>query len=599
MANLVRSRSWGLVRPPLGATIDWGHPLAQGLRFAALYDSSRGLAGPDLVTGYAPSTTPAAYGYPASGRHFPGVRFDGATTAGWNYGQLAGTNLTGQISIMAIASSTGTHWQDVSNPVLISRDSNTAGRGYTLDVANNGGNASWRFYNSGGGAGTLQATMTPDKLQHVIATDNTTTESNFYVDGFLIHNAGTTGAPSSTTANLRVGRRDYAAFEGYWWGYISMAAIWDRVLSKQEAAWLYAEPYAFLQAPAPRFAFYGFQSPPVVRVIPPTVGTRFPNAVQTSKVLFSPRTGTAPYWWPITVSNLPSDVGPGLNYATRYPNPVPVSKVMWAPRAGTAPYWWPLFISNTPSSSGLDTDATAAGIPRPVSQVLAGITPPPSTAVTPWVPVIEGTAPAQPLTFVQVLFSPPVGTPPPISYFVPRVEGRALPQPPPAAQVLWAPPRGVDPYWWPLAVRAANIAQTLPAVAVLRGSDPRAYDRQTAVYTQAQAIAQALQAAAVRTGLVPPTIQPWAQLLKSTGTLPELAARGRVYQGIQVTIVGPPPDFEPITITIYDRGHAIAIEDLGHTAGILDRGHTLGYDDQGHTASRRGRSLTLREQRNT
>jgi hypothetical protein len=241
-------------RPGPGWQVNRGHPLAKDLRFFSVYGPSPTNA--DMVTGKVATTggvtrlmSPGASGIsPAA--PLTGVLLDGTSSVGWNYGNLPGANITAAITVMVWATDSSSAGE------ILARDSNTLGRGYTLDTDS----VNWRWYLNGGGGGNAPITTakTPGKMACVIGTYDGSSVVNLYLDGVSKATASGTPAPASTTANLWVGRRDYVGAEGYWLGSVAMAAVWARQLSAREAAWVYAEPYvlAIPPAPAARYTFF-------------------------------------------------------------------------------------------------------------------------------------------------------------------------------------------------------------------------------------------------------------------------------------------------------------------------------------------------------
>jgi hypothetical protein len=60
VATLIRSRSWGQIKPPASAQIDWEHPLSQGLRRVYLFNEAGGLNVDDLTGRTAPGRASAS-----------------------------------------------------------------------------------------------------------------------------------------------------------------------------------------------------------------------------------------------------------------------------------------------------------------------------------------------------------------------------------------------------------------------------------------------------------------------------------------------------------------------------------------------------------
>lgn len=253
MAVLIRPRRWGRVKPPPGAHIDRGHPLAQGLQVCVILNgSSRPV---DLALNQT-CTIPNGL---TLGNSAYGEELSRFTSASSQYVNLGAVPMGGDLAQFTIATRfyvTGY----AAGQILVAKDRDTGGRPFTLDVSTS---QNARFYVEGG----------TDILNANFVTAANTVYSavgswvgggfmGFYRDGVLIESktATVTSLAASPTVDLRIGGRHYSGFEDYLGGGLSYAYVWNRALTRNEAAWLHAEPYAFIQPPGPRILYLGISS---------------------------------------------------------------------------------------------------------------------------------------------------------------------------------------------------------------------------------------------------------------------------------------------------------------------------------------------------
>lgn len=234
-------------KPPKGAQVDWGHPLARGLVYAALYNEASG----PRVWDVAGRTNGAMSGGSkwVSARKGPGV---GSRAGTEKIEASLATLPNGSASSFTIASWVRTYayvslasaWGFGGQlPAATSGDG--TGR-YLLQFNNHyyfwGFNADWDT----GIAWDIDANW-----HHIVFTFDGTT-LRFYRDGVLT----ATGTPSRT---LSTAGDFVTAFSFYSSGGTTAAnmdldigLIYSRTLSADEITRLYSESYAFIQAPAAR-----------------------------------------------------------------------------------------------------------------------------------------------------------------------------------------------------------------------------------------------------------------------------------------------------------------------------------------------------------
>lgn len=132
---------------------------------------------------------------------------------------------------------------------LLTKDKDTGGRAYTLDILDTAGA---RFYINGGGGNDLVAeSVVPAIYTRKRAYGSYRTSDkliSLYVDGKKVaeKTATTSGIPTAT-ANVLLGRREYVGYTNPFDGWILRAMIWNRKLQDSEIAAVQAEPYSMFQ----------------------------------------------------------------------------------------------------------------------------------------------------------------------------------------------------------------------------------------------------------------------------------------------------------------------------------------------------------------
>lgn len=262
MASLVGHRRWGLRKPALGSRVDWGHPLAEGLLSCWLLNEGYGsilqdIAGAQDATlntgspiwqptagGMAPTTTagqyfavrnPSVYGVPvATGMTIclvASVNASVGTQNGFQARAVGGSTLP----ILGLSSTYNSinfiTWGSVLDQLVLdpAPDHNDQGRSEQILATTNGAITSKKMYYNG-----------------VFAIGSTPLTNTIAGAGFA-----TAGIGGNATDGAFVGRQ-------------SPVYVWRRELSAADAAWLAAEPYAFIIPPGPsisRFFLAGSAAP--------------------------------------------------------------------------------------------------------------------------------------------------------------------------------------------------------------------------------------------------------------------------------------------------------------------------------------------------
>lgn len=262
MANLVRARSWGQVKPPPGAQIDWGHPLAQGLVFCALLNEQGG-APRDLLTGLG--------GAVANGASFGRFADAGIVFASVSSQSAAWTGITGPVTRaptagLTVAGSmvTGPGNYGAASRALISTCN--ANKGYCLFLDSNNNPRFVVNDNIGSGASSqaIGSIAVPQffSLRMSASYDRSTGTHLYYRGTQQATNSGNTSvtfvAPGQVPTIGNTGTGDTLAPIGFLDGGVGYAYIWHRSLTASEHAWLAAEPYAFIAPPGPKILYFGF-----------------------------------------------------------------------------------------------------------------------------------------------------------------------------------------------------------------------------------------------------------------------------------------------------------------------------------------------------
>lgn len=266
MATLIRPRSWGDAKPAIGSTLNRAHPLAQGLANAFLFNEQGGLYPQDLVGGvgtvYAGTAVPTYYARGAQftvdsgGFFYADPRMGGATDL-----SVAGfRNHTFDCMIRYAGASSRGAFMGLENESGSSHQGIFVGLGggqfdfLGNDLLDLSENVAW--HNTG-------YDLTPGRYWHVTATfTGSGGTGNQYADGILraTHNPGlftSNGSPIRLFVGgyTNIGSTPNRTFGGE----MVYAYHWNRLLTLAEIQWLHAEPYAFVNPPAPKPLYYALE----------------------------------------------------------------------------------------------------------------------------------------------------------------------------------------------------------------------------------------------------------------------------------------------------------------------------------------------------
>lgn len=259
MAIIIHPKRW-TNQPPVGAQIDFGHPLAEGLTFYAPFNAGAGIQKallPAGLPGNSVGTVPSA---------------NWITTPGGK-----SQNFNGFWSVWFERGS----WVEPPNAVsAVTRIRRTGTSSAPLDKTyNNSGSAPFASYaiewNPGGaGQDTFRADVATGGTLNTGSTVslgsgftlNQTTIGMSYISGSLkayangINKAtdsfsGSISYDTSTTGRFIVSGSSSASAGTPWNGQIYYTAVWNRVLTPSEMEWIHIEPYAML-IPTKRKKFF-------------------------------------------------------------------------------------------------------------------------------------------------------------------------------------------------------------------------------------------------------------------------------------------------------------------------------------------------------
>ena len=249
MAN--RRNSWGYTKPPVGAVLNSGHPLAKGLVGNWLFNEPGGFISHNLAS-------PSGY-LTLTGGAFSGIgNFNGPAlnlvSASSEYAEYAGTvasatplsiaawfNTTAAADIVSITNSGQTNYFRLL--VKLDKGVNHLQTAYTDGVTSNGNN------------GLLSPTYTLGTWALGVAVFTDAQHSTVYLlpNQIQVSSSGVAAIPTGL-AFTEIGRFGTSG-GNYLNGAIDSVCIWNRALTPDEVSWLYREPFAMLAPPGPRRAY--------------------------------------------------------------------------------------------------------------------------------------------------------------------------------------------------------------------------------------------------------------------------------------------------------------------------------------------------------
>lgn len=259
-------------KPGVGGGIDWAHPLASRLCFAALFNEVGGTQCQSLVgltrAPFTGSTKPSWTGGQRAGLTFPG----GANTVGYlTFGAETFATDLGRDTSNPATWAFRLYQPGTVNASLAARnDGNTISAGWQIDVS---GGASLAFTKESSVTNMqVQALIPIDRwFQLVIVHDGslTATALRIYADGVLlahtgnINGAGTPGSDAAQTLYVGRGNANYGAGNTSSTATLDSAYIWKRALTTAEVVSLTTTPYPFFTPPSALIGAGGGGASPV------------------------------------------------------------------------------------------------------------------------------------------------------------------------------------------------------------------------------------------------------------------------------------------------------------------------------------------------
>lgn len=247
------------LKPSLGASVDYGNPIAQGLWFNYLFNEAGGMEVLDssgLDSGILSFTNSIPPGDPAV---YPDWVFDGLSVGGGK--GSARNNKTNLSTFNPVRGSHTLRVVHIPNTLpggftALIDTAGTAGSGRILNIFfDTSGNISYRGIGGTDGSATantvgMQVGVVNDLVwvrAYGDGTSGSTHTHYWYLNGVLKHTEnGLTGVAWPTNGyDMSFGQNPTGGGTIYNGTYI-LAQAWDRALSASEVAWLYGSPYGIM-----------------------------------------------------------------------------------------------------------------------------------------------------------------------------------------------------------------------------------------------------------------------------------------------------------------------------------------------------------------
>lgn len=231
-------------KPPLGAQIDWGHPLAKGLVGCWLMNEGAGLIAKDLVANNNATSKNGANWVPSlKGYAFNFDGTDDYLTCGIVDGKVL--DITGnKVTVSAIVKIGSTAWAERN---IVRKD-----RGHYNLVQLDADEVRFEIYNGGYvSAKTTTSPLVLNNWYHLIGVYDGIAVS-VYINGKFVISAAATGnlANTGTPETFNIGCRDNNGTPDLFFpGIIASVQVWNTALIPQQIRQLYADPYCFIKPP--------------------------------------------------------------------------------------------------------------------------------------------------------------------------------------------------------------------------------------------------------------------------------------------------------------------------------------------------------------
>lgn len=241
MSSLILPRRF--TQQPQGPVeVDWSNPLTDGLIVA--FSAGSGFRNIAASTELVKVGTPNLSAVTQEG---VAANFALASNDGLSVGTSGIYNPSEQtIFVIANPTSFGTS----QGMMLFSRDSNTLGRSFTLDIYNFSSFGARYYVNGGGTLNTneLRENVAPTEKRYAVCATQIGSNAVLYLDGKSVASSSEFQAIASSTGDTQIGRRTYVGYTQSLNGTMPFAAMWKRALSPKEVAAVNNNPWQLFRA---------------------------------------------------------------------------------------------------------------------------------------------------------------------------------------------------------------------------------------------------------------------------------------------------------------------------------------------------------------
>lgn len=215
-------------QPQVAAGIDWSNPITRGLVVC--------ISGAQPLINIALKRPTQFVGSPGKKINNDGVNtdFTRASTQGISVGTSAVFN-PAAMTLLSIY--TPKSISVASAHMLFSRDDNSLGRAFSLDLHWNSGYGARYYVVGGGSVGTNELRQGVSPVvgkRYVVAARQTGSAAALFVDGALVSSSAAFTAKPSATGDTRIGIRTYSGSNEAADGYMPWSLMWSRALSDLE-----------------------------------------------------------------------------------------------------------------------------------------------------------------------------------------------------------------------------------------------------------------------------------------------------------------------------------------------------------------------------
>ena len=251
-ASLILPRRF--TRQPQGPVeIDWNNPLTDGLIVA--FSAGSGFRNIAASTELVKVGTPNLSAVTQEG---VAANFALASNDGLSVGTSSVYNPSEQtIFVIANPTSFGTS----QGMMLFTRDSNTLGRSFDLDIYNFSSFGARYYVNGGGTLNTneLRENVAPTAKRYAVCATQIGSNAVLYLDGKSVASSSGFQSIASSTGDTQIGRRTYVGYTQSLNGTLPFAAMWERALSLDEVVAVNNNPWQLFRA-KPRVLYFDASS---------------------------------------------------------------------------------------------------------------------------------------------------------------------------------------------------------------------------------------------------------------------------------------------------------------------------------------------------